>query len=67
MRERNYVIGYEGNGQCAYGNGSFDSRKWVDLFTLKEAKKEAKKLVTQTGNKTIRGVVYKLVKVRGEK
>lgn len=65
-RKHNYLVGYEGEGQCIYGL-SFEeggSYNFTDLMTLPKAKREAKKFSIQNGQKKIKAVVYKLVKVK---
>ena len=61
MRKHNYVVGYEGERQCVYDDGY----SYVNLLTLKQAQKLAKKIVTKyPDGKIDKSVVYKLVRVK---
>lgn len=65
MRKRNYVVGYTGEGQCAYGKrGIVDGCGWVNLLTLKQAQTLSKEIVSLGGKKITKSVVYKLVEVK---
>jgi len=57
MRKHNYVVGYEGEGQCVYG---FEKLEYINLLTLFQARKLAKKTVCGCD----KSVVYKLVEVK---
>ena len=64
MRKHNYVVGYEGEGQCVYGKEVEVKYNWIDLLTLWQAQKLAKKIVSQNGKKINKSVIYKLVEVK---
>ena len=59
MRKHNYLIGYEGEGQCVYGKDN----GFCDLMTLFQAKQMSKVTFTPSGRKRNETVVYKLIKV----
>ncbi len=59
-RKHNYLIGYEGEGQVAYGKIEADKLSWVYLLTLTQAKRQLKHLISPD----VKKAVYKLVKVR---
>lgn len=59
VRKHNYLVGYEGEGQCVYGKDGY-----VELMTLFQAKNMAKKTISPWYRKTFKSVVYKLVKVK---
>ena len=63
MRKHNYVVGYEGEGQCVYGsNESYHS---IDLKTLIQARKLSKNMHwTDKKGKRHNSVIYKLVRVK---
>lgn len=69
MRNHNYVVGYMGENQCVYGKErkGFHRFDWVDLLTLKQAQKLAKKIICEDGEKINKSVVYKLVEIKSEK
>lgn len=69
MRKHNYVVGYEGEGQCAYGKKVDFKYDFIDLLTLKQAQKLTKKIVClhRDGRKIRKSVIYKLVEVKEEK
>lgn len=69
MRKHNYVVGYEGKGQCVYGKREDDDNRynWIDLMTLKQAQKLSKKIIYKYDDGKIeKSVIYKLVKVKME-
>ena len=38
-RKHNYVVGFEGDGECVYGQSESDEKPmWVDLLTLSWAR-----------------------------
>jgi len=65
MRKHNYVVGYEGEGDCVFGmyvNSGYDS---IELLSLSEAKRKAKSIYyTNEKGKRYTAVVYKLVRVK---
>ena len=63
MRKHNYVVGYEGEGQCIYGKDD-NTYNYIDLLTLWQAQKLAKRVVCQQGKKINKSIVYKLVEVK---
>lgn len=63
MRKHNYVVGYEGDGQCVYGVDDGNCQQWINPVTLYQAKKMSKKIITPQIRKPVKSVVYKLVKV----
>ena len=67
MRKHNYVVGYEQEGNVAYGKDLDGRTSLVHLMTEFQATRSAEKLVTQTERKLYQGVVYKLVKVKVNK
>ena len=65
MRKHNYVVGYRGEGQCVYGKIEFDDGySFIELLTLKQARKLSKTTVSVMGKKINKSVVYKLVEVK---
>ena len=60
MRKHNYLIGYEGEGQCIYGQ----IETYCDLMTLFQAKQMAKRTCSYNNGCKIKTFVYKLVKVK---
>lgn len=65
MRKHNYVVGYTGEGQCAYGKRGLDEGcGWVNLMTLNQAQTLSKEIVSLDGKKISKSVVYKLVEVK---
>lgn len=66
MRKNNFVVGYEGENQCVYGKKLLKSGEGIaDPMTLSQARKLAKKITSPGHNgKSIKSVVYKLVKVK---
>ena len=65
MRKHNYLVGYQGEGQCVYGKEE-EGRGFVDPLTLLQAKRLVKKIVTLTRRGKIKSVVYKLVEIKNE-
>ena len=68
MRKHNYVVGYEGENQCVYGEERRKLHKQNEgiatPMTLKQAQKLSRKIISPgDNNKIIKSVVYKLVKV----
>lgn len=68
MRRHNYVVGYGGEGQVAYGKRLKDRNDFIDLLTLKQAQKLKKKIVClcQNGEKINKSIIYKLVEVKND-
>lgn len=65
MRKHNYVVGYEGDGQCVYGKPEEDgSSNYITPLTLIQAKMLAKKIVDKRCKIIDKSVVYKLVRVK---
>ena len=64
MRKHNYVVGFEGEGNVAYGKDREESKYrvsgWTHLLTLFQAKQQVKKLSKPNRGKRY---IYKLVKV----
>jgi hypothetical protein len=58
-RKNNYVVGYMGERQCAYGKDRNGRADWVDLLTFNQAKGRIKKLASPEASRAI----YKLVPV----
>jgi hypothetical protein len=59
-RKHNYVVGYEGEGQCIYGKDYLkDCRRYSKLFTFSQAVEFASNRVSTRAKQ----VVFKLVKV----
>lgn len=59
-RKHNYVVGYVGEKQCAYGKERKDGISFVDLLTLDQANSRIKKLASPEADRAI----YKLVPVK---
>lgn len=64
MRKHNYVIGYEGEGQCIYGQYENNEQRFCGLLTLFQAKQQTKKTFCFNNGRKNNTVVYKLVKVK---
>ena len=62
---RKYVIGYDQDRQCIYGKDEDGNSKWIDPFTLKEAKKEMGKFDKNENNE--KPVIYKLVPIKNKR
>ncbi|HYX72380.1 MAG TPA: hypothetical protein VE732_06390 [Nitrososphaera sp.] len=59
-RKHNYVIGYVGEQQCAYGKANTnDCFNFIDLLTFNQAKSMVKKLSSPEADRAI----YKLIPV----
>lgn len=65
MRKHNFLIGYEGENQCAYGKEVARKLTYAEPMTLWQAKKLAKKTFCINNNRKVKTVVYKLVRVKG--
>lgn len=64
MRKHNYLIGYEGEGQCIYGKNVNNLSRFCELMTLFQAKQMAKKTYSHNNRCKSKTVVYKLIKVK---
>lgn len=64
MRKHNYVIGYEGEGQCIYGKDENKLSMFCDPMTLFQAKQSVKKIFCFNNSHLRKTFVYKLVKVK---
>lgn len=60
-RKHNYLVGFVGENQVAYGKDQRDTSSWVELMTLHQAKGRLKKLHPTSRQKV---TIYKLVPVR---
>jgi hypothetical protein len=67
MRKHNYVIGYRGNNQVAYGKNIAGKDTYVELLTLFQAKRMSKNTFTIRGNNKVPTVVYKLIEIEEKK
>ena len=58
MRKYNYIVGFNGENQAAYGQGGS-----TVLLTLAQAKREIKTLIKPNYSQSKR-IIYKLVEVK---
>lgn len=58
-RKHNYVVGYVGENQVAYGKDKEGLATWVELMTFKQAHSRVKKL----SSTEVSRAVFKLVSV----